>query len=218
MARFSACCRTRTLRYPALTPFPLKSKTPMSAAQTQSASDGVRAGPPPSITARPTADEKRRFAELASSRGMSESTLALIGIRSLLDSNGPPARWVETPAPATDRITIRLRPGDHQVIARRAAQRAMKASTYLAALVRAHVDANPPLAATELAALKQSIIVLAGFGRLLAQAARNPSLGGEQREELRQQVRCTQAAVAAVEDRTHDLARAALISWETHSA
>jgi len=190
----------------------------MSAAQTQIASDGVRAEPAPSITARPTVDEKRRFAELASSRGMSESTLALIGIRSLLDSNAPPAKWVETPAPATDRITIRLRPGDHQVIARRAAQRAMKASTYLAALVRAHVAANPPLAATELAALKQSIIVLAGLGRLLAHAARNPSLGGEQREDLRQQLRRTHAAVAALEERTHDLARAALISWETHSA
>ena len=190
----------------------------MSAAQTQIASDGVRAEPAPSITARPTVDEKRRFAELASSRGMSESTLALIGIRSLLDSNAPPAKWVETPAPATDRITIRLRPGDHQVIARRAAQRAMKASTYLAALVRAHVAANPPLAATELAALKQSIIVLAGFGRLLAQAARNPSLGGEQREDLRQQLRRTSDAVAALEERTHDMARAALISWETHSA
>src|SRR6202035_2022125 len=118
--RFTACCRTRTLRYPALTPFfPLKSKTLM-ATQTHIVSVGVNAGRVPSITARPTPDEKRRFAELASSRGMSESTLALIGIRSLLDSNGPPARWVEEPAPATDRITIRLRPGDHQVIARRA--------------------------------------------------------------------------------------------------
>jgi hypothetical protein len=190
----------------------------MSAAQTHMVSDGVRAGRLLSITARPTADEKRRFAELASSRGMSESTLALIGIRSLLDSNGPPARWVEKAAPATDRITIRLRPGDHETIARRAAQRGMKASTYLAALIRAHVAANPPLAATELAPLKQSIIVLAGLGRLLAQAARSPSLGGEQQEDLRQQLRRTHAAVAAVEERTHDLARAALISWETHSA
>jgi hypothetical protein len=187
------------------------------ATQTHIVSGGVKAGRVPSITARPTADEKRRFAGLASSRGMSESTLALIGIRSLLDSNGPPSCWVDTPAPATDRITIRLRPGDHQVIARRGAQRAMKASTYLAALVRAHVTASPPLAATELAALKQSIIVLAGLGRLLTQAIRNPSLGGEQREDLRQQLRCTHAAVAALEERTHDVARAAIISWETHS-
>jgi hypothetical protein len=190
----------------------------MPAAQTQLVRDGVRTGRVPSITARPTADEKRRFAELASSRGMSESTLALIGIRSLLDSNGPPAKCVEEPVPATDRITIRLRPGDHQAIARRAAQRAMKVSTYLAALVRAHVAANPPLAATELTALKQSIIVLAGLGRLLIQTARNPSLGREQQEDLRQQLRRTHAAVAAVEERTHELARAALISWETDSA
>jgi hypothetical protein len=189
----------------------------MSAAQTQIASDGVRAGPAPSITARPTPDEKRRCAELASSRGMSESTLALIGIRSLLNSNGPPARWVEKPAQATDRITIRLRPGDHETIARRAAQRGMKASTYLAALVRAHVAANPPLAAAELAALKQSIVVLAGFGRLLAQTARNAPLGGPEREDLKQHLSRTRAAVAALEERTHDLARAALISWESRS-
>jgi hypothetical protein len=190
----------------------------MMATQTHIVSCGVRTGRVPSITARPTPDEKRRFADLASSRGMSESTLALIGIRSLLDSNGPPPRWVQPAAPATDRITIRLRPGDHETIARRAAERGMKASTYLAALVRAHVVADPPLSATELQALKQSILVLAGVGRLLAQAARNPSLGGEQREDLRQQLRCTHAAVAALEEHTHELARAALISWETHSA
>jgi hypothetical protein len=193
----------------------------MAPAQTHIVNGGVRPGRVPSITARPTPDEKRRFAELASSRGMSESTLALIGIRSLLRCNGTPSNppvHADESGPATDRITIRLRPGDHEVIARRAAQRGMKASTYLAALVRAHVAANPPLAATELAALKQSIIVLAGLGRLLAQAARSPSLGGEQQEDLRRQLRRTHAAVAAVEERTHDLARAALISWETHSA
>ena len=88
----------------------------------------------------------------------------------------------------------------------------------MAALVRAHVVANPPLAATELAALKQSIIVLAGLGRLLVQTARNPSLTGERHEDLRQQLRRTHDAVAALEERTHDMARAALISWETHSA
>jgi hypothetical protein len=193
----------------------------MAPAQTHIVNGCVRPGRVPSITARPTPDEKRRFAELASSRGMSESTLALIGIRSLLRCNGTPshpASHADESGPATDRITIRLRPGDHEVIARRAGQRGMKASTYLAALARAHLAANPPLAATELAALKQSIIVLAGLGRLLAQAARSPSLGGEQREDLRQQLRRTHAAVAALEERTHDLARAALISWETHSA
>ena len=110
-----------------------------------------------------------------------------------------------------------MRPGDGAAIARRAAQRGMKASTYLAALARAHLRANPPLPATELAALKQSIIVLAGLGRLLVETSRNPAWPAPEREDLRQQLSRTRTAVGALERHTHDLARAALISWETRS-
>lgn len=171
----------------------------------------------PSITARPSAAEKARFSTLATASGLSESTLAMIAIRKVLDPDAAPLREsVLAPArgPATDRITIRLRPGDGESIARRAAQRGMKPSTYLAALVRAHVAVNPPLTANELAALKQSVAALAGVGRLLAQAVRLPSSPGIAREELQR----TRAAVAALEQRTHDLARVALISWESRSA
>jgi hypothetical protein len=86
-----------------------------------------------------------RFRALALRSGMSESALALVAIRSLLGSDGKTSET--TPAmdrlAATDRITIRLRPGDGAVIARRAAARGMKASGYLSALVRAHVRGNP---------------------------------------------------------------------------
>ncbi len=51
---------------------------------------------------------------------------------------------------------------DRAAIARRAADRGMKASTYLAALARAHVRANPPIPAPELAALKESVAALVG--------------------------------------------------------
>lgn len=176
--------------------------------------------PLPSITARPSAAEKARFTWLAERAGISESALALMAIRSVLDPVGKvptsEATAVENGA-ATDRITIRLRPGDRIAIARRAAQRGMKTSTYLAALARAHVGVNPPLAATELATLKQSIVVLAGLGRLLAQTARNPVLTGAVLENLRQNLSRTRAAVAAVEQHTHDLARTALVSWESRS-
>jgi hypothetical protein len=181
----------------------------------------VRRDRGPSITARPTADEKRRFADLAGSRGISESTLALICIRALLDDDQTPSvrnTHRDEPAAATDRITIRLRPGDHQVIACRAAQRDMKASSYLAALIRAHVVTNPPLAATELHALKQSIVVLSGLGRLLARTVHSTSLDSPEHGTLRQQLVETRAAIAMLEERTHDLARAALISWESCSA
>src|SRR2546422_2446708 len=94
----------------------------------------------PSITARPSPDEKQRFATLAAARGLSESALALTAIRAVMAADS--LHQVSPTAPrvaATDRITIRLRPGDGEAITRRAAQRGMKASTYLAALVRAHV-------------------------------------------------------------------------------
>src|SRR3979490_1536342 len=92
-----------------------------------------------SITARASAAEKTRFATLAHAAGISESRLALMAIRAFVDEDGrtqgPPAR---DPAAervrATDRITIRLRPGDGAVVARRAAERGMKPSPYLAAL------------------------------------------------------------------------------------
>ncbi|MGA7823027.1 MAG: hypothetical protein WCA14_02475 [Steroidobacteraceae bacterium] len=93
----------------------------------------------------------------------------------------------------------------------------MKPSAYLAALVRAHVAANPPLTATELAALKQSI-VLAGLGTLLARTARNAALSGPGLEDVRLTLSRTRSAVAAVEQRTHDLVRRALMSWESRSA
>ena len=171
----------------------------------------------PSITARPSAAEKARFATLATASGLSESALAMIAIRKVLDPDAAPLREsAPAPArgPATDRITIRLRPGDRESIAQRAAQRGMKPSAYLAALVRAHVAVNPPLTANELAALKQSVAVLAAVGRVLAQAIRLPSSPGVAREELQR----TCAAVAVLEQRTHDLARAGLISWESRSA
>ena len=170
--------------------------------------------PPPSITARPSQSEKERFATLAARAGISESALALIAIRDVLNPDAKPIGETEaTPGlgPATDRITIRLRPGDGASVSRRAAQRGMKLSAYIAALVRAHVAQDPPWPENELAALKQSVVVLAGLGRLLAQAAKSPS--GIARDDLQR----TRSAVAALEQHTHDLARAALISWESRS-
>ena len=170
--------------------------------------------PLPSITARPSHSEKERFATLAARAGISESALALSAIRGVLNLDAKPigeTGATQALGPATDRITIRLRPGDGASVARRAVQRGMKPSAYIAALVRAHVSHNPPWPAHELAALKQTVVMLAGLGRLLAQATKGSSVIA--RDDL--QRICS--AVAALEKRTHDLARAALISWESRS-
>jgi hypothetical protein len=73
----------------------------------------------------------------------------------------------------------------------------MKDSAYIAALVRGHVAANPPLAAQELAALKAAVSVLAGV------LPRNL-----------QQVGRTRALMADVGRRLHEFAQAALVTWE----
>jgi hypothetical protein len=175
----------------------------------------------PSITARPTLAEKERFAQVAASSGISESALALIAIRALLESNGPLASTTASESgrqPATDRITIRLRPGDGRAINQRAAQRGIRASTYLAALVRAHVAASPPLTVDELAILKQGVAVLANLGRSMSYIARNAAQGGALSPELQKLLSQTRAVVDALERRTHDLARSALITWESRFA
>ena len=117
--------------------------------------------------------------------------------------------------PAVDRITIRLRPGDRLAIRHRAAERRMKDSAYIAALVRGHVAANPPLATHELAAFKAAVSVLAGFGRLLARTAREAAQTGVLTRDLQQDLGRTRALVADVERRMHEFAQAALVSWES---
>jgi len=174
----------------------------------------------PSITARLSPAEKERFRSLAMGEGMSESALALVAIRSLLDPDGKAPQAMTSAMErlaASDRITIRLRPGDGGTIARRAAARGMKASAYLAALVRAHLRANPPLPAAELAALKESVAVLTGLGHVLARMARGPILAGEDREGLRKDIAHIRIVLAALEQQTHDLAKTALIAWESRN-
>jgi hypothetical protein len=173
----------------------------------------------PSITARPTPAEKQRFSELAEARGLSESALALIAIRALLESNTMVSVRATQPAttrePAADRITIRLRPGDRHTISDRAARRGMKTSTYLVALVRAHIAANPPVPAAELSKLKTMVAVLASLSRVLAELDRRVRETGEGARELETNLYKTRVAVRALELVTSDFTRAALVSWET---
>ena len=180
-------------------------------------SDGARSRLP-TITVRLSPEEKRRFAELAASRGLSECALAVLTLRALLIPGTSSVLDIPSASPreaATDRITIRLRPGDGAALEARAARRRMKTSTYLAALVRSHIAANAVLTANELETVKQAVIVLAGVGRVLSRIARCGSQEGSLSPEVRQALAQTRSVVAAVEQRTSDLARAALRSWES---
>ncbi|HUA22742.1 MAG TPA: hypothetical protein VMA54_01355 [Steroidobacteraceae bacterium] len=93
----------------------------------------------------------------------------------------------------------------------------MKPATYISALVRAHVTANPPLPATEVNALKNAIVVLANLGTLLAKTGRQGIPSGPQGEVYGEMIRRTRAEIAILERRVIGLAKAALIAWETRS-
>jgi hypothetical protein len=178
--------------------------------------DGASKATAPSITARPTPQEKRLFAAIAARRQLSESTLALIAIRSLIDSDVPGLRaYTSSSGPALDRLTIRLRPGDRLAIRHRAAERRMKDSAYIAALVRGHVAANPPLATHELAEFKAAVSILAAFGRILGRTAREAAQAGVLPRDLQQDLSRSRALVADVERRMHEFAQAALVTWES---
>ena len=175
----------------------------------------------PSITVRPSPEDKARFKSLAQHVGVSESALALNAIRALLERDD---EWLRRQSPldpedvtATDRITIRLRPGDGLAVIRRATERGFRPATYIAALVRAHISANPPLPTAEVNALKISISVLAGLGTLLANTSREGIPSGPQGEIYREAIRRTRGEIAALEQRIVDLTKAALIAWEAHS-
>jgi hypothetical protein len=175
----------------------------------------------PSITVRPKPEVKARFKLLAQHVGLSESALALNAIRALLDRDdewlrGQPLLDPEHVA-ATDRITIRLRPGDGLAVIRRATERGFRPATYISALVRAHITATPPLPSREVNALKMSISVLAGLGTALANTSRHGIPPGPQGEIYREALRRTRGQIAALEQRIVDLAKAALIAWETRS-
>lgn len=170
------------------------------------------------ITVRLWPDEKLRFAQLAASRGLSEAALALKILRGALalEETSPPElakpphrEW------ATDRVTVRLRPGDGAALNARAVARRVKASTYLAALVRSHIGADAVLTAEELHAVKQCIVLLTGIGRTLSRMTRYCDHVDYTPPELRQALTQTRTILATVEDRTCKLARAALRSWES---
>lgn len=170
------------------------------------------------ITVRLSAAEKQRFRVIAASRGMSEARLGLIAIRSLLDDAVIPRSSTATAVePASERITIRLRPGDRQCIRTRAAERGMKDAGYLAALVRAHVLANPPLPAAEMRALKASVAALVQAIANLSANARELARTPEYVDTLWDDLRKTRARVVALEAQFHAYTKAAIIAWEATS-
>ena len=113
-----------------------------------------------------------------------------------------------------DRVAIRLRPGDVKAIGRRATVRRMKPSTYIAALVRSHLVADPPLPSAELAVLERATAEVSAIGRNLNQIARAINSGAPVPPSMASVIAQSIEAVEAVREAAKGYVRVAVASWE----
>ena len=169
------------------------------------------------IAAWATPERKGQFAALAASRGLSASKLLGLLIDSVLERNPVDAardvrqREVEE----RDRITLRLRPGDGQWLRLRAERRGMKYTTYAAALIRAHVRANPPMPIEELARLERSLAEISALGRRLNQIAGAVREGKGVESGLRVELAVVLSAVEELRQALREMVKVNRISWES---
>ncbi len=127
------------------------------------------------------------------------------------DTDERPA--LTTGGAARARIYIRLSHDDRIILRERATARGMPASTYAAALLRAHLRGLAPLPTAELAALKRTIAELGAVARNLNQIAaatnRGERVPGPSRDDLRALVRMCEG----LRDHVKGLLRANQQSW-----
>ena len=156
-----------------------------------------------------------RVTALAESQGISVSSLLGELVEGALDER-PEISAARTATRETrpDRIAIRLRPGDAKALTKRTAGRRMKPSTYVAALVRAHLVEDPPLPSKEFAALERLTSELSAVGRNLNQVTRAINSGLPVPAGTAALVGRSIELVEAVREATKAYLRVAAASWE----
>jgi hypothetical protein len=156
-----------------------------------------------------------RAQALAVSRGVSVSSLLADLLDDALDDYDPSSAAGAAPWEARpDRVAIRLRPGDVKAIGRRATVRRMKPSTYIAALVRSHLVADPPLPSVELAVLERATAEVSAIGRNLNQIARAINSGAPVPHGTASVIGQSIETVEAVREAAKGYVRVAVASWE----
>ena len=118
---------------------------------------------------------KDRFEALAGQRGETPSALLRLLLDQTIEAAGdePDSSVAKTAATSarSDRMTVRLRPGDGALLRSRARTRGVKAATYLALLVRRHLRGAAPLPEGELREVKRALSELSAIARGLRQSA-----------------------------------------------
>ncbi|MDM0058939.1 hypothetical protein [Variovorax fucosicus] len=173
---------------------------------------------------RTSSETKARFAALAAQQGLTESALLALLIDKVVAGNATSdaidsAHRIPERECTSDRLTLRLRPGDRTLADAKAAARCMKTSSYLAMLVRTHVRGAPVMPPAELDELKGVVGHLAALGRQLrSMGDAAPALGGMTSATAYPLLVEVGTTVESVRQAVAGVVRTNLMSWETGNA
>ena len=175
------------------------------------------------VGTRTSNETKARFAALAAQQGLTESALLALLIDKVLAANTAsellkPIDRTRDEACASERLTLRLRPGDRAAADAKAAARRMKTSSYLTMLVRTHVRGVPVMPPAELDDLKSVAGHLAALGRQLRTISASTGVQGMRSTASQQLLADVGAAVEHAREAVAGVVRTNLISWEAGHA
>lgn len=162
---------------------------------------------------------KAALREAAARQYISESALLKRMLLQGLQSNGAEGAddmgsIVDRPSRGA-RLSVRLTPGDHQLLQARSAARCLAPATYTSVLLRAHLRALTPVPESELQAIRQSTRELAVIGRNLNQMARATHQGGAGAGPSRENAFAMLKVCEALRDHFRAYVRTNLSSWES---
>lgn len=118
-------------------------------------------------------------------------------------------------SPRESRLSVRLTPGDHQLLQARSAARCLAPATYASVLLRAHLRALTPLPEVELRSIRQSTRELAAIGRNLNQMVRETHQGGAGAGAGRDYFLAMLKVCEAMRDHVRAYVSTNLASWES---
>lgn len=170
----------------------------------------------PLIATRTSPETKAGFEALAGRQGKSVSVFLSQLIDKVLEQN--PAVAAAEAEGASGRMSLRLRAGDRELLNARAAKRQMKAASYAAMLLHAHVRSRAPLPLIELNQLKVTVGELSAIGRNLNQLAKTANSGPVSDAAVVETLAAVQRQVAEVRESVATLVRVNLESWEAGDA
>jgi hypothetical protein len=112
---------------------------------------------------------KAAIRRIADDTEVTESALIKQVLKDVARMSGalPPSIGANRRRPRDARLYVRLHPSDRLLLTERAAARAMAPATYVAVMVRAHLNHLAPLPKEELLALRDAVSQLADLRRLL---------------------------------------------------